>query len=505
MATLQRQITINDANYSANQAFAEDGTASELDTTGMSRRAIINALSLKFVKFTRNPGASLTMLSDNQLNTLAQISDAVVNEFNAKGANTNYRGEPIDSQLFIKDLMEMMGANNLGNMAMKQKEAMLRTPQLAPSAPKADTVQDNNNVDNFVPVENEVKIKTNVGNVSNHSKDKRKNIQLDSNNLEVKKTPEAPPETPPQDTVYSRISKGVSNAIDLFTGDGDSSPDEKKENKDKKEEKNVKKEEKKDSGFAKHFNEHVLKAIAPGFARNKATHNHLEKEYNDTMKKFDIDKEGQTALHHIHSNSSLAGSKQERWNNVTQAHLVQVRDNLKQVNGLGFKRRKNEKQKRGRVMYGTGLRPFGHYNLDMHDLDRRNRVTLRYKNNRKVHTVPSNLVGGNLIACLKSVVEGKNPSYKDVSSLTDAEKDYLNEIGNKAEIDELSQIKSGTKDEEDRDMHQFQVLTGEISAGNDSKQLVADYKKLMLKLMSKGRIDRNSGKSILMDLAVIGY
>jgi len=507
LATLQRQITINDANYTANQAFAEDGTAAELDTTGMSRRAIINALSLKFVKFTRNPSASLTMLSDTQLNTLAQISDAVVNEFNAKGPNTNYRGDPIDSQLFLKDLMEMMGANNLGNMAMKQKETMLRTHLITPSAPNGDNIDGKVDVNNFVPAENEDKIGTNMGKDSNHSDDKKGKIELDQNNIVV----DSQKSTPAKDRTWSEFISGkpANSPADkegVQEVPAKNTEVQKLPAKEKVKIESDKNTDKKDK---------IKKAFDSLIKVYKEGSNYVTGEHKISDNKVKFQGDFKAALHD--SGVTLEGTPLQHINkyntdsirqfsHVNTSHLEAVRDHhINEVSGFGLRRKLEKKEKRGRVMYGTGLRSFGHYNLDMHELDKNNRVTLRYKNNRKVHTIPSNLVGGNLISCLKSVVEGKNPSYKDVSSLTDAEKDYLNEIGNKAEIEELSQIKSGTKDEEDRDFHQFQILTGEISAGNDSKQLVSDYKKLMLKLMSKGRIDRNSGKSILMDLAVIGY
>lgn len=169
--------------------------------------------------------------------------------------------------------------------------------------------------------------------------------------------------------------------------------------------------------------------------------------------------------------------------------------------GSGLKR-----GRKGRVMYGRGIANFGpQYDIDVHDLDN-NKLTLRYKSNgRKVHSIPSNMIGGNMIACLKDVMDGNNPSYNNVNSLSKEEKDYLSVIGRKAKVDKLSAIDSGTKDEDEKDLHSFRIMTGEISAGNDNKQLVKDYKKLLLKLISKGRIDSSKGKSILLDLAVIGY
>jgi len=538
MASLQRQITNNDMNWTANQVFNSDGTASDMDTSGMSKRALIDILSVKFQKFTRNPSATLTMLSDTQIRTLAQISDAVVNEFNAKGPNTNYRGEPLDSQLFLKDLMEMMGANNLGNLAMKQRDTMLRTPQITPQASKND-VGTSTEVNEFVDTGNENEAALKVNQDNKDGEDLRGKLQDPVINQEtvINQDPAM------NNDIFSRLSNIASHFKGLSPNKSEEVAKEEADDTEAREKISGETDkvyfdyirgESAGSVYAqieKHLNdEHKSKYTSKkgSFKGLDWIRDHVDNQYVHTKYNEGVHKIINKTIREINGKgiggNMLDDVRNEMRNRIamrTQQRAARVENPpsraqramegaRKAANAASTAKRlarmsNQSKTRGGRVMYGTGLAAFGHYNIDLHDLDKNNKVTLRYKNNRKVHTVPSNLVGGNMIACLKSVVEGKNPSYKNVSSLTDAEKDYLNELGNKADIEELAQIRSGTKDEEERDFHQFKILTGEISAGNDSKQLVADYKKLMLKLMSKGRIDRNKGKSILMDLAVIGY
>jgi hypothetical protein len=61
------------------------------------------------------------------------------------------------------------------------------------------------------------------------------------------------------------------------------------------------------------------------------------------------------------------------------------------------------------------------------------------------------------------------------------------------------------KTAEEKEVHQFEVMKGEIIAGNDNKKLIADFKRLLLKLMKDHRINKKEGTDILIELAALGY
>jgi hypothetical protein len=48
-------------------------------------------------------------------------------------------------------------------------------------------------------------------------------------------------------------------------------------------------------------------------------------------------------------------------------------------------------------------------------------------------------------------------------------------------------------------------LKGQISAGNDSKELIKEFKVMLVKFSNDGRIKKNEAREILLDLAAMGY
>jgi hypothetical protein len=64
------------------------------------------------------------------------------------------------------------------------------------------------------------------------------------------------------------------------------------------------------------------------------------------------------------------------------------------------------------------------------------------------------------------------PSFKELTDLNDDERNYLYNVSKKAEILDKLSIPSPSKDQEDKDIHDFQVMKGEILSGNDNKELI---------------------------------
>ena len=57
----------------------------------------------------------------------------------------------------------------------------------------------------------------------------------------------------------------------------------------------------------------------------------------------------------------------------------------------------------------------------------------------------------------------------------------------------------------EKEIHQFEVLKGEIMSGNDSKALIKKFKILILKLANKGSLGKKEANDVLYTLLSLGY
>jgi len=180
------------------------------------------------------------------------------------------------------------------------------------------------------------------------------------------------------------------------------------------------------------------------------------------------------------------------------------------VEGSGLKSALKKQQRtgkrgpRGRLILGEGLTPLGKHFLDTYDLENHNKVCIRYQGGKLVKAIPAKVVGGTVAGALKSIVKGKAPSAMDVEKMTEDERNYLNLISSKAHVKQL-QVPSKDKTAEEKLLHKFDTMKGQIIAGNDNKDLIKEFKLLLLKLKQMSKISKDDVNEILMDLAALGY
>ena len=145
--------------------------------------------------------------------------------------------------------------------------------------------------------------------------------------------------------------------------------------------------------------------------------------------------------------------------------------------------------------------PFGKFILNKHRLNN-DILMMRYAKGGYIKHIPTKKVSKAFIKVMKSMIDKKNPSYDEIKNLNENEKALLYKIVQYAKLEDQFEVPSP---EIDKDNNQFEIMKGEILAGNDSKQMIKDFKLLLLKLMNNQRIPRKEAQELLTDLAAMGY
>lgn len=169
-----------------------------------------------------------------------------------------------------------------------------------------------------------------------------------------------------------------------------------------------------------------------------------------------------------------------------------------------------EKKKRPKLRIDTSLGveaskpyvPLGKYVVNRHRLND-NVVMLRQKSGAGLSDYPTHSVSPELGSVLKRMVGGSFPTFDDVARLCTGDKKHLYKISKKCGI--LDKVSVPKLDEHDKELHRFYVLKGEMEAGNDNKQLIKEFKVLVMKFVNEGILPRREGHSILIDLVAMGH
>jgi hypothetical protein len=148
--------------------------------------------------------------------------------------------------------------------------------------------------------------------------------------------------------------------------------------------------------------------------------------------------------------------------------------------------------------------PFGRYIMNKRQLDN-NIVSIRTPSGSNVPLFGSHRVSSGMGIVLRKMTGGGNPTFDELNSLTEEERNYLNKIARVSKIDEKFNIPAPNKKEDEKDVNQFEIMRGEIMAGNDSSELVKKFKILIMKLAKNGLLPQREAKDLLYELVHLGY
>jgi hypothetical protein len=148
--------------------------------------------------------------------------------------------------------------------------------------------------------------------------------------------------------------------------------------------------------------------------------------------------------------------------------------------------------------------PFGRYFIDHHRIND-DIISLRRGNGVNIFGLPVRRVTKDLGEVVRTILKNGHPSYNQIDKLTKEEKDYLYKVAKSSNLLDRLHIPSPTKEEDDQDINQFEILKGELLCGNDGNETIKKFKVLVMRMMNKGLLPKGQAKEILLDLATMGY
>jgi len=148
--------------------------------------------------------------------------------------------------------------------------------------------------------------------------------------------------------------------------------------------------------------------------------------------------------------------------------------------------------------------PFGKYILNKNKLDS-DQVYFKHTKGYGVKGFPVTKVSKKLGHVLRTIIGGGVPKFEELSGLSEQEKEYLHKIANKAGIMDKLSIPSPSKDKLEQDIHQFEVMKGELMSGNDSPEMIKKFKLLLLRLSKNGTLPKREASELMEELIQLGY
>lgn len=196
---------------------------------------------------------------------------------------------------------------------------------------------------------------------------------------------------------------------------------------------------------------------------------------------------------------------------------------IKDMTGMGMKKKgksknivfgcglaRSKKQFVEKINFSEGLPrdksyiPFGKYVLHKHKLTG-GILQVKTIKGGAIPKLPTIGISPSLGKIIKKMVGGGLPTYDEMSALNEDEKNTLYKVFKLSQIDKADMLPAPDKTKEEQEMNRFQILKGQIQAGNDSVDLIKEFKCMLLRFISGGKIPRGQGMDLVCELMSLGY
>lgn len=131
-------------------------------------------------------------------------------------------------------------------------------------------------------------------------------------------------------------------------------------------------------------------------------------------------------------------------------------------------------------------------------------MMIKYPSGAKHPDMPTQKISEGLTKVLKEMADGRMPQYHHFEGLGVKDKELLHHIVRHTQFQDL-QVPPPDKEALDKELDRFEILKGEIEAGNDNKELIREFKVMLMKFMRQGRIPKAQVNEIMEHLLMMGH
>ncbi len=148
--------------------------------------------------------------------------------------------------------------------------------------------------------------------------------------------------------------------------------------------------------------------------------------------------------------------------------------------------------------------PFGKFIVDTNKLAS-NILDVRTQRGNKIPKYKQHQMSGQLAKTMKRIMGGRMIDEYDFNEMPMEDQTYLWDLAKDAKIMDRLNLPTPKRTKDGEEENRFEILKGQIMAGNDSKELVKEFKTMLLKFSNDGRIKKAEAREILLDLTAMGY
>jgi len=176
-----------------------------------------------------------------------------------------------------------------------------------------------------------------------------------------------------------------------------------------------------------------------------------------------------------------------------------------EVNGgaLKFKHKKIKVGKGISIEAQPAYKTFGKYIIHMGHLLDKNVANFKYPSMGSIPAIKPLTITDDYKDFILDTLENGKPNERFFSKLPDEEQKHFERVISGAGLLEVFKLRRNKSDTEKKESERFNILRGEVMAGNNADKVIKELRGLILRFMNDGRIQQKEGTAMLLELSAI--
>jgi hypothetical protein len=145
---------------------------------------------------------------------------------------------------------------------------------------------------------------------------------------------------------------------------------------------------------------------------------------------------------------------------------------------------------------------FGKYAIHLGQLKNNDILNVKYKSLGGIPQFKPTPISDNLKDFILDVLESGKANQRVYDNIPPEERKLFEKIASGAGVFHTLKLKKTITNQDKEDNTRFEILRGEYFAGNNSPKLLAELRRFIIKFMNEGKITRNDGMNLLMELSI---
>jgi hypothetical protein len=193
--------------------------------------------------------------------------------------------------------------------------------------------------------------------------------------------------------------------------------------------------------------------------------------------------------------------KAEREAEKTSSSEEEERAKEKKGDGINFR---HKKIKVGRGITATetpSYLSFGKYVIHMGHLLDKNIANFKYPSLGSIPSIKPLTISEDYKEFILDTLDNQKPNERLFNKLPLEEQKHFKRVVSRTELIDVFKLKRNRTEQEKKETERFEILRGEVMAGNNSEKVLKELRGLIVRFINEGRIHQREGTTMLMEIS----